>query len=54
MFTVSGLRFLRFLMGRRRAAPLAEFLHGEFALHFADVFSRPVIVALADRTLQAH
>ena len=41
-------------MGRGFAAPFAEFFERNFPLHFADVFSRPVVVALADRALQAQ
>ncbi len=33
-------------------APLAILLERDFTLHFADVFSRPVVVALADSALE--
>ena len=47
------LCFLRLLVSGVLFAPFAEFFQSDLALHLADVFARPVVVALADRALEA-
>ena len=49
-----SLCLLRFLVRRILFTPFAKFLERDLALHFADVFARPVVVALADRALQTN
>ena len=39
-------------MRRGLAAPFAEFFQRDFPLHFADVFSRPIVIAFAYGTLE--
>lgn len=46
--------FFGFLMRSLLAAPLAKFLQFYLALHLLFVLARPIVYALADRTLEFY
>jgi len=48
------LSFLRFFVRRMLSAPFAIFFVLQFALHFAYIFPRPVIITLADGALHTN
>jgi len=51
--TVEGLGFLCFFVGGVLFTPLAILFERELAFHFANIFSRPVIVVFTRSALKA-